>query len=121
MRVTLEILLRDQLHFSIVSWSVDVTMTTNNHDFQQAWFLGLIGGSDEVIALHPDGVQRHHGEWRVSPLDDPESNLRVEKCSCNDDGMRLANTWMQDVSGCAVSQRLALCRMQRTSSPCNGT
>ena len=43
---------------------------------QQAWFLGLIGGSDEVIALHPDGVQRHHGEWRVSPLDDPESNLR---------------------------------------------
>ena len=29
--------------------------------FQQAWFLGLIGGSDEVIALHPDGAQRHHG------------------------------------------------------------
>ena len=28
--------------------------------------------SDEVIALHPDGVQRHHGEWRVSPLEDPE-------------------------------------------------
>ena len=25
------------------------------------------------------GVQRHHGEWRVSPLDDPESNLRVLK------------------------------------------
>ena len=44
--------------------------------FQLAWFLGLIGGSDEVIALHPDGVQRHRGEWRVSPLDDPESNLR---------------------------------------------
>ena len=38
--------------------------------FQTAWFLGLIAGSDEVIALHPDGVQRHHGEWRVSPLDD---------------------------------------------------
>ena len=36
--------------------------------FQTAWFLGLIAGSDEVIALHPDGVQRHHGEWRVSPL-----------------------------------------------------
>ena len=34
--------------------------------FQQAWFLGLIGGSDEVIALHPDGVQRHHGEWLFS-------------------------------------------------------
>ena len=47
--------------------------------FQQAWFLGLIAGSDEVIVLHPDGVQRHHGEWRVSPLDDPESNLRVLK------------------------------------------
>ena len=26
--------------------------------------------------LHPDGVQRHNGEWRVTPLDDPESNLR---------------------------------------------
>ena len=47
--------------------------------FQTAWFLGLISGSDEVIALHPDGVQRHHGEWRVSPLDDPESNLRELK------------------------------------------
>ena len=86
--------------------------------FQQAWFLGLIDDTDEVIALHPDGVQRHHGEWRVSPLDDPESNLR---CSCADDGMRLANTWLQDVSGCAISQRLAVCGMQRTSSPYNGT
>ena len=47
--------------------------------FQTAWFLGLISGSDEVIALHPDGVQRHHGEWRVSPLDDLESNLRELK------------------------------------------
>ena len=47
--------------------------------FQTAWFLGLIAGSDEVIALHPDGVQRHYGEWRVSPLDDPESNLRELK------------------------------------------
>ena len=44
--------------------------------FQQAWFLGLIAGSDEVIALHPDEVQRHHGERRVSPLDVLESNLR---------------------------------------------
>ena len=43
---------------------------------QQAWFLGLIACSDEVVALHPDGVQRHHDEWRVSSLDDPESNLR---------------------------------------------
>ena len=57
MRVTLEILLRDQLHFLIVSF--DVTMTTNKR-FQQAWFLRLM--ADEVIALHPDGVQRHHGE-----------------------------------------------------------
>ena len=47
--------------------------------FEQAWFLGLIAGSDEVTALHPDGVQRHHGEWRVSPLDDPELNLRELK------------------------------------------
>ena len=39
MRVTLEILLRDQLHFSIVSWSVDAMMTTNNHDFRQLGFL----------------------------------------------------------------------------------
>ena len=34
----LEILLRDQLRFSIVSWSVDVTMTTNNHDFSKLGF-----------------------------------------------------------------------------------
>ena len=47
--------------------------------FQTDWFLGLIAGSDEMIALHPDGVQRHHGEWRVSLLDDPESNLREMK------------------------------------------
>ena len=32
--------------------------------FQTVWFLGLISGSDE---------------WRVSPLDDPESNLRELK------------------------------------------
>ena len=90
--------------------------------FQQAWFLGLMAGSDEVVALHPDGVQRHHGEWRVSPLDDPESNLRelksalalTTKCDWQ-------NTWLQDVSGCAISQRLALCGMQRTSSSYNGT
>ena len=33
-RVTLKILLRDQLHFSIVFWPVYVMMT-NNHDFKQ--------------------------------------------------------------------------------------
>ena len=44
--------------------------------FQQAWFLVLIAASHEVIALHPDG---DHGEWRVSPLDDLESNLRKLK------------------------------------------
>ena len=44
--------------------------------FQQAWFLALIAGSDEVIALHPNKVQHLHSEWRASPLDDPESNLR---------------------------------------------
>ena len=74
MRVTLEILLRDQIHFSIVSVG-----RRDDDDkqprFQTAWFLGLTAGSDEVTALHPDGVQRHHGEWRVSPLDDPESSL----------------------------------------------
>ena len=79
-RVTLEILLRDQLHFSIVSWSVNA-MVTQQPRFQTAWFLGLIAGSDEVIALHPGGVQRHHGEWRVIPLDDLESNLRELKSS----------------------------------------
>ena len=47
--------------------------------FQQAWFLGLVAGSDEVIALHPDGVQRQNGQWRVSPLKDPEVNMREFK------------------------------------------
>ena len=86
-------MLRDQLHFSIVSWLVDAMMTTNNHVFRRLEFLGLIRGSDEVVALHPDGVQRHHGEWRVSPLDDPESNLRELKSAlAPHDGMRLANS-----------------------------
>ena len=68
-------------------------MTTNIPRFQQAWFLGSIAGSDEVFALHSYGVQRHHGEWRVSPLDDLEIEpARLEKCSCADDGMRLAIT-----------------------------
>ena len=65
-------------------------------------------------------MQCHRGEWRVSPLDDFESNLRELK------GVvalrsRLAKTWMQDVSECAMSQRLALCGMQRTSSSSDGT
>ena len=32
-----------------------------------------------MIALDPDGVQRHHGDCRVSPLDDRESNTRELK------------------------------------------
>ena len=67
MRVTLEILLRDQLHFSIVFLVGRRDEDDKQPRFQPPWFLGLIAGSDEVIALHPDGVQRHHGEWRVSP------------------------------------------------------
>ena len=97
-------------------------MTTNNHEFQQAWFLGLIAGSDEVIALHPDGVQRHHGAWRVSPLDDPESNLRELKSAL---ALMTEVDWRtprcKDVSGCAISQWMALCGMQRTSPTYNGT
>ena len=46
---------------------------------RQAWFLRLIAGSNEVISLDPDGVQRHHGDCRVSPLDDRESNTRELK------------------------------------------
>ena len=81
MRVTLEILLQNSTSF------LNRILVGRREDddkqprFQQAWFLGLIGGSDEVIALHPDGVQRHHGEWRVSPLDDPELNLRELKAA----------------------------------------
>ena len=90
--------------------------------FQLAWFLGLIGGSDEVVALHPDGVQRHHGEWRVSPLDDPEWILRELKealalmTECD-----WRTPWLQNVSRRAISQRLALCGLQRKSSSCNGS
>ena len=120
MRVTLEILLQIQLHFLNRILVGRRDGDDKQPRFQHAWFLGLIGGSDEVIALHPDGVQRHHGEWRVSPLDDPELNLRELKAAlalmtkC-----RLANTWMQDVSRYTLSQRLAFCGMQRTSSSCN--
>ena len=42
----------------------------------------LVGGRDAndkqprlPHALHPDGTQRHHGEWRESPLDDPEAKI----------------------------------------------
>ena len=34
-----------------------------------------------MIAPHSDGVQRHYGEWRASPQDDPESNLRELKAA----------------------------------------
>ena len=88
--------------------------------FQTAWFLGLVAGSDEVIALYPDGMQRHHGEWRVSPLDDLESNLRELKSALALDGCRLANTWVQDVSVCAIHKG-SHSGMQRKSSSYNGT
>ena len=32
--------------------------------FQQAWLLCVIAGGCEVITLHPDETQRHHGEGR---------------------------------------------------------
>ena len=67
--------------------------------FQHAWFLGFTGGSDEVIALHPDGVQCHHGEWRVSPLDDPESNLRELKSA---PALMTEVDWL--ILGCKTSQ-----------------
>ena len=35
-------------------------------------------------------MHRHHGEWRVSPLDDPQSNLRELKNAVAHDGSRLA-------------------------------
>ena len=90
--------------------------------FQTARFLGLIAGSDEVNALHPDGVQRHHGEWRVSPLDDTESNLRELK-----NALALMTEVDWRTPGCKTCQdnrhhkRLALCGMQRTSSSSDGT
>ena len=43
--------------------------------FQQPWFLGVIAGGGELIALHPDGT--HKPSWRMareSPLDDPEAS-----------------------------------------------
>ena len=96
-RVTLEILLPNSTSF------LNRILVGRRDDddkqprFQHAWFLGLIGGSDEVIALQPDGVQRHHGEWRVSPLDDPESKIaRVESSSGSSDRMRLEVSWLQD-------------------------
>ena len=42
--------------------------------FKQERFLGVIAACGEVIALYPDGRQRHHGECRESPLDDPEAS-----------------------------------------------
>ena len=48
---------------------------------QQAWVLGVTGGSGEVITPHPYGTQLHHGEWRESHLDDPEANTRELQCA----------------------------------------
>ena len=36
----------------------------------------MIGGGGEVIPPHPDGTQRHHGEKRDSPLENPEANTK---------------------------------------------
>ena len=44
---------------------------------------------DEVIALHTDGVQRHHGEY-----------ARVDKSTCFDDGMRLEGFEFGASCGC---------------------
>ena len=52
-----------------------------------------------MIALHRDGVQRHHGEWRVSPLDDPESNLRDLK-----EALALMTECDGRTSGCKTCQ-----------------
>ena len=52
-----------------------------------------------MIALHRDGVQRHHGEWRVSPLDDPESNLRDLK-----EALALMTECDWRTSGCKTCQ-----------------
>ena len=58
-----------------------------------------------MIALHPDGVQRHHGEWRVSPMDDPESDLRELKSAL---ALMTDCDWqtpeVQDVSGYSISR-----------------
>ena len=88
--------------------------------FQQARFLGFIGSSNEVIALSPYGVQRHHGEWRLSPLDDSESDLRemktalaqMAKCDWE-------NSCLQNVSECARSQGLAFSGVSCWSSSYN--
>ena len=88
---------------------------------QQAWFQGLIGGSGEVIALHPDVAQRHHGEWHVGPLDDPESNLlelkealaRMTECDWRTPGCKAC----QDVQH-HKGWHSVVCR---ESSPCDGT
>ena len=50
-----------------------------------------------MIAVHPDGVQRHHGEWCVSPLDEPESNLRELKSAL------ALMTEVECKTGCAIS------------------
>ena len=60
-----------------------------------------------VIALHPDRVQRHHGEWRVSPLDDPESNLRKLKIA------------LPLITECSTPRLLAYCKMPDESVSCD--
>ena len=66
-----------------------------------------------MISLNPDGVQQgHHGECRVSPLDDPESNLhkfktalaQMTECDWRIPGSKTCHT-------AQMSQWLALCGM----------
>ena len=78
-RVTMAVLLRDQPHFSIVSWSVDTMMTTKNQDFiQHSFLVWLVAQMGWLLCIQTE-CRVIMGEWRVSPLNDPESNLRELK------------------------------------------
>ena len=73
-----------------------------------------------MIALNPDGVQRHHGESCVSPLDDPESNLcelttalaQMAECDWRTPGCKKCQS-------AQISQGLAFSGMSCQSPSCN--
>ena len=67
--------------------------------FQQAWFPSLTGDPGVVIALRHDGVQRQDDEWRLRPLDDPESNLRKLKSA-----LALMRECVRKTFGCKTCQ-----------------